>query len=208
MAVVLGVCRTAWAGTSGGAGVTQLAIQAKTDPHTWDAAAAQVVVDAVRAFWAAYPSGLPNDITLTVSPVVDVYDIADGELVGSYSAATAPASLVGSNAGSYSMASGGKIVFRTSTIRFGRRVRGGFFIVPTAGDVFDSNGQVSSTPRAAWITALGTLKTTLSAANKELVVWSRPLEETSDRPFRAGAAAPVTAFEAPAKGGILRGRRD
>jgi hypothetical protein len=185
-----------------------LAIEAITDPHTWDAAAAQVVVDAVREFWVAYPSGLPNDITLTVSPTVDVYDIVSGELVGSYSAPVAPASVSGTNAGSYSMAAGAKIALKTATIRNGRRVRGGIFIVPTAGDVMDSNGTVSVTPRAAWVTALNTAMDTFEAANKQLVVWSRPREATEEAPARTGATAPVTSVEALVKGAVLRGRRD
>jgi len=208
MAVVVGVVRTGWSGTSGGPGVTQLAIEAITDPHTWDAAAAQVVVDAVRAFWVAYPSGLPNDITLTVSPTVDVYNIISGELVGSYSAASAPASVSGTNAGSYSMAAGAKIALKTATIRNGRRVRGGLFIVPTAGDVMDSNGTVSSTPRAAWVTAMNACMAELVAENLQLVIWSRPREATEEAPARDGATAVVTSVEALVKGAVLRGRRD
>lgn len=205
MAVVCAVVKTQWAGTSGGPGLTQHVVQAISDPHTWDASEAQIVVNAVRTFWNAHPQYLSTDLSLTVLPTVDIYTVATGELVGSYVAASAPATVTGTNVGSYSMATGAKLNLLTSTIRDGRRVRGAWFIVPTSGDVFDNNGQVSSTPRANWVTDANALMTTLTAAGLELAVWSRPSPGAGSSD---GAISPVTAFSVNAKGAILRGRRD
>lgn len=205
MAVVVAVVRTGWLGTSGGPGLTQLFIEGITDPHTWDAAAAQIAVDAVRTFWDSIKALLPDEIVLTVSPVVDVYTIATGELVGSYSAATSPTSVVGTSAAVYSMASGMKANLNTGVIRNGRRVRGGIFIVPASSNTMTTNGAVASANRATVNTALNTMRGTLVAANKQLVVYSRPTDTPT---VRAGATAPVNAVETSEKVAILRGRRD
>lgn len=205
MAVVNAVVRTHWQGTTGGPGLTQLHMQGITDPHTWDAAAAQVAVDAVRAFWDAVKGIIPNEVTLTVDPVVDVYNILDGELVGSYSAATPPVNVLGTATGSFSMASGVKLNLNTGVIRNGRRVRGSIFIVPADGTAFTVTGVVSAGTRATINTAANTLRTTLAGSNKELIVYSRP--KTSPV-FVGGAASPVNGAEAAEKGAILRGRRD
>jgi len=205
MAVVVALVRTGWSGTTGGPGVTQLHVEGITDPHTWDAAAAQIAVDAVRTFWDAIKAYLPNEIVLTVSPVVDVYDIISGDLVGSYSAATPPASVTGSATGVYSMASGMKINLNTGVIRNGRRVRGGIFVVPADGTAFTNGGVVAATPRTTMNTAVNTMRGTLVAANKQLVVYSRPVTTPT---ARDGATAAVNGAETSEKGAILRGRRD
>lgn len=205
MAVDVHVVKTLWAGTSGGAGVTQMAIQETVNGGWTGAASAQTAVNAVRTFWQASINTYPNEIQLTVSPTVDAFLHDSGTLVGSDAAATPPAVVSGTNTGSYSMAAGGKLQLKTATIRNGRRVRGSLFIVPCAGDVFDSNGQATTTPRTGWINAMNTLRTTLNTASLELVVWSRP---TIAGGGSNGNVAAITSVDSPAKGAILRSRRD
>lgn len=205
MAVVVAIVRTSWLGTSGGPGLTQLAIEGITDPHTWDAAAAQIAVDAVRTFWDAIKANMPNELTFTVSPVVDIYTILSGTLVGSYSAATPPTSVLGTDTGTYSMASGAKVNLNTGVIRNGRRVRGGIFLVPMAGLQTTNTGTVASTARTTFNNAVNTMRGTLVAANKQLVVWSR--DNTGVEPGN-GATSPVNGVETSEKVAILRGRRD
>lgn len=204
MAVQVGIVKTLWSGTSGGPGITQLAVVATGTDLNWDGARAQSAVNAVRAFWISNPTTIPNDISLVVSPTVDVFGAVTGDLEASFTAATAPATVNGSSAGSYSMASGIKVNFKTASIRNNRRVRGGIFIVPCAGDVFDANGQISTTPRTNWTTAANGLKTALVAAALLPVVWSRPTAKGAND----GAYSEITSYEVPAKGGLLRGRRD
>lgn len=200
----VGIVRTHWSGTSGGPGLSQFCFAGDDEFTDWNGTYAQTAVNAVRAFWAANPSVIPNEISLTVDPVVDVYSIVTGALIGSYSAATPPAVVAGTNTGSYAMPSGAKINFKTTTIANGRRVRGGVFIVPCGSDVFDAFGAVSSTPRTNWITAITAMRTTCKASDMDHIVWSRPTTKTSND----GGGSVVTSYDVPTKGAILRGRRD
>lgn len=208
MAVVLGLVKTHWSGTSGGPGITQMAFQSQTDPHTWDASAAQTAANAVRAFWDGCKSQLPDNISLLVDPVVDVFNIIDAGLVGSYTAATAPTAVVGLDGNAFNMAAGLKITLKTGSILNRRRVHGGIFLVPAQGGVFDTNGVVTSAATTALTNAANTLKTTMLAANAGLCVWSRPRPATSSHAAVDGAASDVTGFVINQHGATLRGRRD
>lgn len=208
MAVDVAIVRTNWSGTTGGPGLTQTAIEAITDPHTWDAAAAQRVVNAVRTAWNTMGSLLPDNIKLDVNPVVDVYNIMSGELVGSYTAATVPAQVAGSSAAAFAMASGLKVNLNTGQIRNGRRVRGSIFIVPAASTAFTADGLVLTSARGTVNAAWTAVNTTLASTNEQVTVWSRPIPEGKPYGPRDGAATLVTGFETSEKGAILKGRRD
>lgn len=201
----IGIVRTGWQGTTGGPGLTQMAMGGSLEGFgDWDATAAQAAVNAVRAFWDAVKGVLPNDLTLTVSPVVDVYATAQGDLVGSYQAATPPTNVVGTQAGVFSMASGVKMQWNTGIIRNGRRVRGATFLVPAASTAFTDGGIVSSTTRTTLNSAGTTLMAATATANNPFGVWSRPTTTESND----GAWALIVGAEAVEKGAVLRGRRD
>ena len=155
----VGIVWTHWSGTSGGPGISQFCFAGDDEFLDWDGTVVQGLVNAVRTFWDTNKNTLPNEINLTVDPTVDIYGIVSGALEQSFSASSAPATVTGTNTGAYAMPSGAKINFRTTTISNGRRVRGGVFIVPVGSDVFDTSGNVSSTPRTNWVTAMGVLKT-------------------------------------------------
>lgn len=208
MAIVFGMVRTNWSGTTGGPGLTQMAVQGITDPHTWNAAAAQRAVDAVRKAWFACVAYIPDNIKLDVQPVVDVYSSLDGELVGSYAAATTPAQVTGTATTSFSMANGLKVNLNTGAIRNGRRVRGSVFIVPAAIGAFTTDGLVAAATRTAINAAFQQINTDLLATNEQVAVWSRPLPEGHPKYPRPGALTAVTSFETSEKGAVLRGRRD
>lgn len=205
--MAVGLIRTSWAGTSGGPGLTQMAIQ-EADGTFITEAGAQTAVDAVRTFWNSLVGLLPNEIILSVSPVIDFYNELNGDLISSISAATAPALVAGTDTNAYSMATGGKMNLNTGVIRDGRRVRGAVYIVPLAFGAFTAFGGLGSTPRSTISTAGNTLRTNLAAANLPLVVWSRERKATATKPQRNGAKTLVSAIETSEKGAILRGRRD
>lgn len=203
------IVRTGWTGTSGGPGLTQFAID--TTDSTFgplSAGQAQSAVDAVRAFWLALAAQLPDEITLTVSPVVDYYLAHNAQLAGSASAATAPASVVGTNASVYSMATGPKVNLNTGVIRNGRRVRGSIYIVPGGSSTMGAAGMVNATSRTTINTAGTNLRTALNSAGLKLGVWSRPVPEGKPNGPRDGAWSDVISFEVNEKLAILRGRRD
>jgi hypothetical protein len=200
----IGIVRTTWSGTSGGPGLTQIAI-AEGAGAFWTATQAQNAVNAVRNFWVAVQGLLPDDVVLTVQPVVDIYNEADGQLTASVSAPTPPTSLNGTSTAVFGMALGVKMSLNTGVIRNGRRVRGGIFIVPTSSAVYGSNGLVLSASRTTVNNAGTALMTALSAAGLVLSVYSRPLAGDTPRP---GAHTPVNGVETGEKGALLRGRRD
>lgn len=208
MPVVVALVRTNWSGTTGGPGLTQIAMEAITDPHSWDATAAQTAVNAMRTCWQGMNSMLPDNIKLDVSPVVDVYTKIDGQLVGSYSAATTPTQVVGTSTAVFSMAAGVKVNLNTGQIRNGRRVRGSVFIVPATSAAFSTDGLVLSGSRVTINGSFNGMITTLAAANLVPCVWSRPIPAGKLYGPRDGATTPVTGIETSEKGAILRGRRD
>lgn len=201
------IVRTAWAGTSGGPGLTQTAFNTG-DFGPVSAGQAQTAVDAVRAWWQALITLLPDELVLTVSPVVDWYDHGTGTLQGSVSAATPPASVAGTSAAVFSMASGVKANLNTVTIANGRRVRGAIYIVPAASTTMNTTGGVLSTARTTINTAGNTMRTAFTAASMQLCVWSRPLKDAEGNIERLGTLSPVTGVEANEKVAVLRGRRD
>lgn len=206
--MVIGIVRTAWSGTSGGPGLTQHAVKAAAGGF-WTAADAGVATAAVRAFWDAIKAYIPDDITLTVSPVCDLYEDTDGELLASEVAALSPASVAGTASGSYAMPVGIKMVLQTSDIRDGRRVRGATYIVPAASVAFTANGLVVSTARTAINTAGNNMRGALTAGSLELSVWSRERPAVvGGLPQRDGASFECTGIETSEKAAVLRGRRD
>lgn len=203
------ILRTAWSGTSGGPGLTQLAID--TTDSTFgplSAGQAQSAVDALRAYWFGINAYIPDDITLTVSAVVDYYLVHNAELAGSVSATTPPALVSGTSSAVYSMATGPKINLNTTVVRNGRRVRGSIYLVPGGGNAMAANGMISSAARTAFNTAGTNFRTALGAAGLKLGVWSRPIPEGKPNGPRDGAWSDVSAMEANEKLAVLRGRRD
>lgn len=203
------IVRTGWQGTTGGPGLTQLAVDQITSGFgPLSAGEGQAAVNAVRAFWESAKIYIPNEVTLNVSPVVDYYLTDDAQLAGSMTAATAPANVVGTEAtSSYSMAAGVKLNLNTGVIRNGRRVRGSMFIVPSAGSM-TNGGIVGATPKTNLQTYGATLLAALNTAGLKLVVWSRPLTAEDPNGPRDGAQADVSVIECSEKTAILRGRRD
>jgi len=198
------IVRTEWGGLTGGPGLTQMAFAFAEGGNIWDSENAQYIVDSVRTFWAAHPGTLPNNIVLTVSPVVDVHDPLSGALIASSTAPTPPAAVTGTNNGSFSFSQGVKIILKTSQIRNRRRIHGGIYIVPCAGDVFSNDGVVTSTPITDWLDALQVMRSHLLDATMDLYVWSRPTTATSNN----GGLSEVTGAEIKTRGAVLRGRRD
>lgn len=199
----LGIVRTRWSGTTGGPGLTQTAFRDVTNADISNTQA-QAAVNAVRAFWNSIAAYLPNEVTLTVDPVVDIYDFQQGDLVATTTAGTPPATVAGTDTSSYPMGAGIKINLQTTVIYGGRRVRGAIFMVPAGGNAYSTSGLVAASPKTAIGTAGSTMRGAFATAGIEIVVWSRPTSTTAGD----GRVAVVTALEANEKTAILRGRRD
>jgi hypothetical protein len=202
---VVYIVTTNWSGLQGGPGITQMAMATIDEGGFIDASTADIMVDAVAAFWNSIKSEIPNDVTLTVSGEVESFATATGELGSIITATSPPAAVVGGSALAYSAASGYKINIRTGDVKNNRRVRGSIFVVPSSINVYDNNGNVSSSVASAVATAQATLRTTLAGPNIELGVWSRP--KGSPTPS-GGSFHPTSGLDVSTKVAVLRGRRD
>jgi hypothetical protein len=171
----------------------------------WNPSGTQAAVNAVRVFWDALGGYLPDELKLTVNPVIDVYDQATGQLTASYVAGTAPAQVTGRATGSYAGGVGFKVVWNTGQIRNGRRVKGSTFVVPGASNAFGLTGTVLPAVVVAVNAAAAQLISGLNAGGTPLAVWSRPRDTPS---VRAGYSTEVTQGSTSSKSAIMRGRRD
>lgn len=201
---MVALVRTEWSGTSGGPGLTQLAVLGAAG-GIWNPGGTQGAVDSVRAFWDSLKGLLPNELSLQVSPVIDDYDTNTGELVGSFVAATTPTQVLGTSATNYAAGAGFKVTWNTGSIRDGRRVRGSTFVVPAASGVYDTSGLITSAAKTTVNTAAAALILALDTADTSLAVWSRPRELPT---VRTGLAYDVETGSCSSKTAILRGRRD
>ena len=209
--MAVGIIRTAWAGTTGGPGLTQVAIAETSSGGSgsfFTTSNVQIAVDAMRAFWAAINGYLPNELTLTVQQQCDIYNELDGDLIASITAPVAPVTVTGTDAGVYSMASGMKLGFETGVIRNGRRVRGCLYIVPAGASSMTNTGNIASAARTAVNTAGNNFKTALATPLLKHVVYSRPQVNEAGTITRNGALAEVQSYATNEKTAILRGRRD
>lgn len=205
--VFLNVVKTHWMGTTGGPGLTQLAYETSSGGYGTNGDA-QAAVNAVRKFWAAVATYIPNEITLTVDPVVDTYavDSVNNDLESTATAATAPAVVAGIGAGTYSMAAGLKLNLNTTGIRYGRRVRGCLYIVPCDSSAFTNTGVVNPSAKTAIDAAAQTMITDFITGGITLGVWSR--WNKIKHPERPSAFTPVATAKTNDKTAVLRGRRD
>lgn len=200
--------RSAWSGTSGGPGVTQLFCRTGPEFGAITVEQATAATNAVRTFWTSMAPFLPNEIVISVSPVVDEYDVSSGSLIDSTVATSGTQAVQGTSAAIYSMASGVKINMQTGFVRNGRRVRGGIFLVPAGSNVYSDVGLIAGAARTTIGTAANKLIADFKTGNLELGVYSRPIAAGEKYGPRLGAFAPYTASEVSEKVAILRGRRD
>jgi hypothetical protein len=159
----------------------------------------------VRTFWDSQKGILPDELKLTVSPIIDVYDRVTGDLTASYVAGTAPLVVAGTSATGYAGGAGVKVTWNTGQIRNGRRVRGSTFIVPTSSSIFGPTGTVVAGNMTSINASATALISTLNAAATPLAVWSRPFNGDN---ARVGFATEVIQGLCSSKSAILRGRRD
>jgi Rieske Fe-S protein len=203
----IGKIATAWAGTSGGPGITQMYVE-DIGSAALTQSQAQTAVNAMRTFWNALITLLPDELVLTVQPVVDQYDPQEGTLQGTITAATAPASVGGTSTAGYSMAAGFKVNLQTNNIRNGRRVRGSIFVVPASSSAYSNVGTIASATRTTINSAAATMLSTIVTANMNIIVWGRPLRDDQGALLRNGTVNYVQSLETNEKSAILRGRRD
>lgn len=197
--------RSEWTGFNGAPGYTNLFFRdfngngdAGTDFTVADATGA---VERVRNFFGSLAALFPDDVTITPDTNVDVLEDTTGELVDSLSS-TSGGEVKGTDTGGYQAAGGAVISWRTSGIRAGRRVRGRTFLVPLAGSLFNTTGNlIPSIQQTIQTSANALLNPT---GTPDLGIWARPTAPgATDGAWFVARQASV-----PSRGSILRSRRD
>ncbi len=186
--------KSTWTGWTGAPGYTNLYFQTGGETDA-DALAAGSAVD---SFWGDIHFVFPDDVSIAVSDEVEAIDPVTGELTDVLNAGAAWTPWVGTQAGGFSAVSGSCINWRTAGIHQGRRVRGRTFLVPLAGNQYQTDG----TLEPAHITLVeGAIETMLDAVGAQLVVWARPEDGAGGQSYlvASGSVRDRTA--------ILRSRR-
>lgn len=126
---------TQWSGFAGAPGYTNLYLAANVGGTT----SAQNAVDRVRALWEDIVSEMAEPTTYQLPSGVEVID-SDTGLLQDVIGVTAGAQGTFGGTGIYAAAAGAVLSWRTSSVRFGHRVRGRTFVVPLAGSSYDADG--------------------------------------------------------------------
>jgi len=159
----------------------------------------------VTAFFNAVKGGLARGTSWQVHNTGNVYAEQTAELTGSWTVGGDGPPIAAVPSETYPAGVGVKLVLLTSTIVAGRRVRGGPFLVPCSGSIYDNDGSINASSLTIFRDALEDL----FAAEDSLVVWSRPFVPRlgQTRPARVGSLAPVTSTTVADKVSWLRSRR-
>ncbi|HKZ21558.1 MAG TPA: hypothetical protein VJQ57_15815 [Acidimicrobiia bacterium] len=174
-----------------------------TDPSVsvlhWDGELAdlEAVKTAIRNFFAAIVTAIPNEVTITFPGEVIERDPATGTLVDVHSGAS-PASVTGTNTGTWIGGAGAVVRWETGAILAGRRLRGRTFIVPLGASFFENNGTLLAAALTLLGNAASTLISDIAGTGSQLRVWSATHGETRT----------VTSATVPDRSAILRTRRD
>lgn len=152
---------------------------------------------AVSTLLNAIKANFPDDVTFTVPGGGDTFDVATGNLNGTWSDGGG-STVTGTSASPFQLGAGFRVKWNTGGIVNNRRVRGSTFMVPASNDCWASNGLMASATQASLSTALNTFFASVSG---KLVIWSRPI------PGRNGSMHEVTSYTLPTKPTALRSRR-
>lgn len=206
--MTVNIVKIAQSGGPGGSGLSQIAVL-NASAAQLDATEAQNAVDNVRTMYNAWLALMPNDVTYTVSPVVEAIDELTGTLEGETVAATPPVNVVGTSAAGWAAGVGASIVWNTNQIVNGRRFRGRTYIVPLSG-VFDVDGNLQAAAINTLRTAATTMITNMTADGLGVAVWGRPVRVTESNPDATPRPGTVRAVETASVGtrvASLRTRR-
>lgn len=154
---------------------------------------------AVRDFFQAARSHIPNGTNINVQATADILDETSGQITSVVDFAQ-PAVVTGLADAQYSAASGAVVNWNTQDYINGRRVRGRTFLVPLSTEAYDTNGDLTGETLTAIRDGANALVT--AVLNAPLCVWHRPVNGAG------GSAHVVSSATVPDMAAILRSRRD
>ena len=162
---------------------------------------------AVLTWLNAIKANLPPSLTLTVPGGGDIITDSTGALSGTWSDGGG-GTVTGTGVGGFAIGVGARVVWGTSGIVGGRRVRGTTFLVPLMGGTFDSTGRM----QPATVTSLNTpTQAFLTSMGGNLLIWSRPRPARTvggvTIPARAGSSHAALDATIKTNPSTLRSRR-
>jgi hypothetical protein len=157
---------------------------------------ATTVADVLTLF-GSLANKFPPGITWTVPSEVDLIDPTTGILTGGAALAGSGTQVSTGTDTKFAAGVGARIVWGTSTVIGGRRVKGSTFLVPLEAYCYAADGTLDATNASQMQTAVNTFVT-----NTNYVIWHRPSPGGSD-----GGIATVTSGTIPDKVSTLRSRR-
>lgn len=163
-------------------------------------AAATSQSDDVHAFYDAIKGNIPSNVTFFVPAGGDIITQETGVLSGTWNEPGTGGSVAGTFAGDYVQGVGVRVVWRTTGIYRGRRVKGSTFLVPIGGALFGTTGLLDPATQAILVGAANTLV----AAQPTMRIWSRPNDTA---PATAGISSSIDSAEVPFSPSWLRSRR-
>lgn len=194
-----------WSGFTGAPGYSNFHFA--SDAGFWDGGllgdGAQQAADSarsrVRSAFFALRTRFPEGVSVDIESEALILDSDTGEILGFTEVEGTGITWAG-DSGGYSAASGAVVNWRTNDYRGGRRIRGRTFLVPLAGNTYQSDGTLTSS-------ALGDLRDFGEAmigdgSGPDFGVWSRPTGGTG------GVFATAVNFNVPDMAAVLRSRRD
>lgn len=162
--------------------------------------AVQTIANAVRAFFAAFPSLIPEECAVSFDSEVVRINTATGVLEESFPVIE-PAVVAGTSSAAWAAGTGARVQWLTDRIINGKRVRGATFIVPLHSTSFTGTGRVSGATITTLNNAGAALISATGTASHPLSVWSRPTD------VRPGDRTTVLTASTSATPGTLRTRK-
>jgi len=151
----------------------------------------------LTAFYEDLKDRFPQGMTVSVPNSGDLIDEATGTLTGTWTDGTAGA-VTGTAVDVFAQGVGARIVWNTSGVTNGRRVKGSTYLVPLVAGCYDTGGTLLTTPLGDFTTAAFNLWT---AGGGNMVILTRPVEGAG------GKSSVVTSSSVPDKVSWLRSRR-
>ena len=190
-----------WQGFQGAPGYTKFSFMGLTDAAALNAAGA-----AVRTFFNAIATQIPQAATVAVQATAQIYEMSSGILLREETMTTPPTIVTGTGGAgvNYSGGVGVYVTWLTGAVYNGHKVRGRSYLVPMvltgATDGTLGTGTVTLVQNAA--------NALVSSQAGKFAIWSKTMTAPPKPTQIGGGLSTVTSANVPDKTGILRSRRD
>jgi hypothetical protein len=105
---------------------------------------------------------------------------ASGVIEGFWNPTTVPATVTGGSGSTYTAGAGAKVYLHTSEVAGGRRIRGGWYVVPLVGSQYTSDGVLDSDATGTILNAAIAIQNAVNDESVDLGVWSRKYDNFAE----------------------------